>query len=242
MTPTDWMVVSPSYRRANNCTTHLHFPKDRFHYAVHEFEAAEYAARGLRILVVPDSLRGNIARVRNFILNAFNGRDVLQVDDDIVSFRFVKTVGSSRQCIDMGEAQLEHFVSNGFEMAREAGCSLWGVNCQDDPTFYRQNMPLSFQKIVLGTFSGITAENTLRYDETIPLKEDYDFFIRSVQESKRVLRFNYIHYQADHLNKAGGCQEYRTKELEKDNADALKAKHGSAVKFYEGDTNPVIRL
>lgn len=89
----------------------------------------------------------------------------------------------------------------------------------------------------------VNKESGLRYDETLPLKEDYDFFIQNVQRYGGVVRFNAVNYLCDHQKMEGGCQVYRTKEKERENMEALIAKWGSdVIRSTEDDINPVVRV
>ena len=74
-------IYSPSYKRADGVKTHLIIPE--VIYCVHEFEADQYRAKKLKIEVMPDELRGNLARVRNYILDNYIKREGVMIDDDI---------------------------------------------------------------------------------------------------------------------------------------------------------------
>lgn len=235
-------VVSPSYKRSNKVLSHNLFNDDKFYYAIHEFEKNDY--KDFNTIVMPDSLQGNIARCRNFILNKFEGQNVIQVDDDIKNINIIVNDYEQKKRVvkNLTKSDIESLIYNGFEMANDCEATLWGINCQNDPMFYHIIRPFSFQNVVLGTFSAITKRNKFRYDENLPLKEDYDFFIQNILKNKKVLRFNMFHYDADHQKMSGGCQDYRTKDKELLNAKMLKEKYGKLVKFYDGDINPIIKF
>lgn len=242
----DYIVLSPSYKRASTCTSHNFFLKEKFQYAVHEFEAQQYRDAGHSVFVLPDSIRGNIARVRNYLLEHSPRRYLLMVDDDFQDFFWVLTKISHREKQTLSASNLDALIQNGFVMADDSGASLWGVNMAHDPRFYTQNRPFSLSLPVLGTFSGHILDSGIRYDETLPLKEDYDFFIKTLEEKRIVLRLNFLMYQVDHQKLAGGCQEYRTEELEEDNFQRLQQKWGSDIvkrgaSSKGQDINPVIR-
>jgi hypothetical protein len=238
----NYCVISPSYKRASSVRSHQHFLKDNFFYAVHEFESEKYKDRGHRVLVIPDSIRGNIARVRNWILENSPTDQIVMVDDDIDQFFWIQTRLKEREKIKKTPEEMNEIIQLGYMMAEDCGAKLWGMNCAHDPRFYTQNRPFSFSLIVLGTFSA-HIRGTQRYDETLPLKEDYDFFIRSMKENRRVFRMNMMMYIADHQKMAGGCQDYRTEEDEKDNFDRLQMRWGSEIVRSGGgsDINPVIK-
>ena len=61
-------IFIPSYKRAGNVKTRKTLGCGIL--VIHEFEEKEYKNKeGGELLVIPDELRGNIAKVRNYILN-----------------------------------------------------------------------------------------------------------------------------------------------------------------------------
>ena len=78
-------IYAPSFKRANGVKTHKIIPE--VIYCVHEFEAEEYKKLGYNIQVMPDSVKGNIARVRNYILENYTKQKCLIIDDDIEAIK-----------------------------------------------------------------------------------------------------------------------------------------------------------
>ena len=236
-------VVSPSYRRAGKTVIREWWPAVTL--GVHASEAEEYQSRdGGDLLILPDAAKGNMARVRNAILDALKDEPwVLMVDDDI---RDVSQFGSRSQpyrAKQLDADQLALFLENGCEMADDLSCHLWGINLQYDPKFYREYSPFSFTSPVLGPFCCVKP-SSLRYDERLSLNEDYDFFLQSVRMDRKVLRFNRLHYTTIHLERAGGCASYRTIEEEKAQAALMQRKWGSKIVTYDFQKsfNPVLRV
>ena len=60
-------IISPSYKRAKTVKTHKLI--ENISYAVHEFEKEEYKKEGFDVIVLPDSTKGNIPNVRNWLLD-----------------------------------------------------------------------------------------------------------------------------------------------------------------------------
>ena len=78
-------IYAPSYKRHKGVKTHK-IIKDII-YCVHEFEAEDYKKLGYNIEVMPDSIKGNIARVRNYILDNYIDEKGLIVDDDLEAIK-----------------------------------------------------------------------------------------------------------------------------------------------------------
>ena len=62
-------IISPSYKRAETVKTHLIL--SNIEYAVHEFEAQEYRDAGHSVIELPDSTRGNIPNLRNWLIEKY---------------------------------------------------------------------------------------------------------------------------------------------------------------------------
>jgi hypothetical protein len=194
-------------------------------------------------------VQGNICRVRNFILDN-GGKNLIMVDDDIRRFqRWEKSKAKK-----LNTASVMEFFEQGFLMAKQLGAKMWGMNLLADKGAYREYTPLSFSLPVLGPFCA-HLENPLRYDERLPLKEDYDMALQVLNKFRIMLRFNMYHYICDQHGKPGGCATYRTIQAEKDQLELLQKKWGrsivridsgaSAVNRKKGqayDLNPIIKV
>ncbi len=220
----DFRIYSPSYKRVDLATSHKLFPKEIFYYAVEDDEVDAYKAKGFNVMPLPKRDVQNIASARNCILDQRETQKIVVVDDDLFGFYW----RIKRKRVKLSIEDTMHFIQNGWDMAEDTGVGLWGINLNTDPLAYQPNLPFHFSSPVLGTFSCISDEE-LRYDESITLKEDYDYFIQQMKKYRKVLRFNYLHYDCDHLKMAGGCQEYRTHEEEERQKVLFQQKWGSDI-------------
>ena len=77
-------IISPSYKRSNNVKARLCF-EDKLIIACHEFEVENYRRDNPdnEIMVLPDSIRGNMAKVRNWIKFNCGSKYLVMVDDDV---------------------------------------------------------------------------------------------------------------------------------------------------------------
>lgn len=244
-------LLAPSYGRAGSVCTHKLLPG--VVYAVHEFEAAEYRAQGHKVVVIPDSERGNIAKVRNWLKRygeAKHKQGFVILDDDIEEFRYWQ---NCREVKLTGDLLVEH-IESMFVLARQWGVSLFGVNPAYDKGSYREFTPFSTTSYVSGSFNGFL-KCPFYFDERIPLKEDYDLCIQVCNGERKVLRFNqYALYKDDHGNR-GGCAGYRTIEREQEQFELLQRKWGPDIVRRDGgasrvhrkkkagyDLNPIIKI
>jgi hypothetical protein len=239
-------VYSPSYKRAKGVKTHKTL--EGVVYCVHEFEAEDYIKLGHDIEVMPDSIKGNIARVRNYILDNYIGEKGLIIDDDIEGLkRWDIKDGKPKQIIIDNP---QEWVEQGFDMCEDVGAKLWGINILGDKGSYREYSPLSLTNTISASFMGFL-NNELRFDERLPLKDDYDYCLQNLNEYRKILRFNYASMvKKDHGN-LGGCADYRTMKREKEQIRLLQKKWGNKIvkldrtqrgkKIKNFDLNPIVK-
>ena len=240
------LVISPSYHRAGKTT--IRTVVEGAAIAVIESEADAYRSQeGGEIVVMPESVGGNISKTRNWILDyGFSHTDrVVMMDDDVTSLgRFEwNTSRAQYDYIKYDHQRMVEFIENGFDMAEDAGVKLWGVGLVAAPMAYREYKPFSLVAPVLGPFTCVL-NNDLRYDARLRLNEDYDYFLQHIAKYRRVLRFDSHWYICNHLTMQGGVTSYRTMDEERRQADIMVQKWGSEIVSYNftRSTNPRIRL
>ena len=239
----DYKVVIPTYKRAGKVKTLKIFSNAIL--ACHEFEAEEYkkAYPNNKLMILPDNIRGNMAKIRNFIRENSPSKYLIMADDDISNIGYFE----NNERYIFSQKHLDIKIKNGFEIAEELGTILWGLNVQSDKKFYREYSPISLTSVVLGTFCChiVTDENLkkIRYDERLSLNEDYDFALQVLLEYRKILRFNKYFYEADHLTLKGGCASYRTLKEEEKQAEIMIKKWGNKIVKYDlkKSTNPIIK-
>ena len=230
---------SPSYKRAGNIDVTKWLDAVL---CVHEFEEKEYRNfHDNELMVLPDSLRGNMAKVRNFILEHSDCEVCVMMDDDVQYVGYFE----NGKVHTLNQKELIKKIIEWYHQAKDLSTVLFGVNLQCDYKFYREYSPISCLSPVLGPFSCIIKEgNDLKYDDRLSLNEDYDYFLQVMRKHHKVLRWNKYHYRAGHLNKKGGCGAYRSLKREKEQAKIMQKKWGDKIVKYDfkKSTNPVIHV
>lgn len=221
-------IYIPSYKRPKTCMTHKLFKDFDVCIVIHEKELKQYQEsitdKNVTFLCHTDKEKGNMARVRNFILENNKEEEFIMCDDDI---KYFKCMENNKQHM-MNSDQLKQMIYNGFIMAKELKTVLWGINLLDDPMAYREYSPLSLLSVVLGPFSA-HIKNNLKYDNRLPLKEDYDYALQVLKKHRKILRMNRYSYTTDHITLPGGCASYRTKDKEIQQMEAFKRKWGKRI-------------
>ncbi len=239
-------ILSPSYRRADSATTQDYLPTCT--YVVAQSEKKAYISAGKSVIAAPNAVQGNVSRIRNWILDRYD--PVLILDDDIRRFgRW-----SAQENIKLDTDDALQFIEHAFILARQLKVRMWGMNLLPDKGAYREYTPFAFRSVVLGPVQGFLKMD-LRYDETLPLKEDYDLSLQVLNKYRRTLRFNMYHYVCGQHNNVGGCAAYRTMGREKKQFHRLQQKWGSEIvrvdtqggqvnqkKRTNWDINPVVRV
>lgn len=226
-------VFCPSFKRAEvRSSTQEYLPWCRL--VVAESAAGMYRDSGNDVVACPDKVQGNASRVRNWILDQNqDARGVLLLDDDI------SWIGRWSNGIHkkLTRAEVEEFIDHGYTLAEEWGAPFWGVNLNTDKSIYQEYAPFSTTRPILGPFQA-HRPSRIRYDEDLPLKEDYDISIQYLNEFRKILRFNMYHYACKQNKQIGGCSAYRTIDRERAQFLALQKKWGTRIVKAEAGNHP----
>lgn len=244
------VVACPSYRRPK-VETLEYLPYCRVYVDIKEAQEYIDNNKGADIVACPEGVQGNLCRVRNYMLDTefTNGADaVCIIDDDMKGMaRFEVRDGFGYEDIQLKTNDFMPFLEKYTLLCKEWGFYLWGVNCNSDKTAYRHYTPFSTISYIGGPFM-VHLKNPMRFDEDLPLKEDYDITLQHCNEYRGVLRVNAYHYYVKQAKQAGGCATYRTNEKEKEQFLLLQRKWGGKiVKKDKGsrrsfDFNPIIHI
>lgn len=255
-------VCCPSYKRPK-VETLKYLPFCSVYVAPEEYE--EYIETNKKhkdnIIKCEKGIQGNLCRVRNYILDKEfeQGADVvLIIDDDLKSISHFEMSEDGKFAFEKVKVNSDEFLEFIYKyslLCYEWGFKFWGINCNSDHMAYRQYTPFSTTTYIGGPFQCFLKGNECRYDENLPLKEDYDMTLQNMLKYRGALRVNKYHYNCRQSEQAGGCAMYRNMEREKQQIEALQRKWGSKIvkldrsnkgrtkkkKVYI-DYNPVIKI
>lgn len=255
-------VNCPSYKRPK-VETLDYLPFCKVWVCESEADAYRAANPGYEENIIPckKGIQGNLCRIRNHILDTEfeNGADVvLLIDDDMRSVSYYESEPGERYGYKRNHVPADefiHFVMRYSRLCREFGFLFWGLNCNKDAQSYAQQTPFSTVAYIGGPFQCFLRGNECRYDEALPLKEDYDMTLQNCNKYRGCLRVNKYHYIVKQAEQAGGCATYRNYAREEQQLHALRAKWGSRiVKFDKSnsaklkkqknkiDFNPIIKV
>lgn len=244
----------PSYKRPNKQYTLEKYPF--FKVWVDSSEEEEYRkcnyGKEKQIIELPDGIQGNVARVRNYILeNELKENDAVVIcDDDIQYFGCYENNENYFYGYEENELEadeMDEFIENNSFIAQQLGFKMWGVRVNSDHLGYRHNRPYS-NNVILGPFSCFLKGFNLKYDETLNLKEDYDIYLQNIMEYGGVLRNNKYFYRCLQSSNVGGCALQRNLKKEKEQFELLQKKWGKKLVYQDKksiktfDYNPKINL
>lgn len=236
----EYTIFIPSYNRATAVTTVELFPEAVIVCCKSQEDNYREFNPTSKLLVCPDSVQGNIARVRNWILKNSPTDYIVMLDDDI------KHIGGFKRAkhFKLNSEERDRLILSGFEMMEDINTVLWGLNQNTDRQNYDEYLPISFRSVVLGVFMGIKRVPGLYFDERLPLKEDYDFSIQVLKKYRKILRFNNYHYEALHLINEGGCTSYRSYDREISQLEIFRKKWGRDIVKYDvtRSLNPIVKV
>lgn len=252
-------ICCPSYKRPR-VETLDYIPSCKVYVDPKEYDDyVKSNPQGSNIIKCAEGIQGNLCRVRNYILDVEfeqGAEAVIIIDDDMQGLYIWK--GDEEKKIITKELIPSELVPDILEkysqMCKDLGYCYWGVQCNQDALSYRQYSPFSFSSYIGGPFQGFIKGNTCKYDERLPLKEDYDMTLQQCNEYRGCLRVNFITYNVKQSEQAGGCATYRSMLREKEQFELLQKKWGKDIvkedksnkgktkKIKRFDYNPIIKI
>lgn len=220
-------VAIKSYKRAGRVTTLSLTPYASLWIPASQEPAYREAHPNASIITIPDHLDGNLCRKQNAILDRAPLPNVLILDDDLTRIGYLEAGEYWRA----DPPTIAFFILRGFQLCRELGATLWGVNQSYDTLNYYTMRPFCLTAPVLGPFHGHCLPCPLRYDESVLGKDDYDFWLQTMQRYHKTLRFNKWHYYHDGGSKPGGFVSQRTLAIEQRGVERMKQKWGELFRM-----------
>lgn len=215
-------VAIRSYKRAGRVTTLKVVPFATVW--VPESQGEDYRRLYPQVVTIPDDEDGNLARKNNAILNRTPCKWTLMLDDDIT--RIGCWDGGPRHWLNAEE--VEWLIAVGFTLAAELGVTFWGIQQNSDEMLYKTYQPFNLLAPILGPFHGHLSP-TIRYDESVLGKDDYDYWLQTILKERRTLRLNKYHYRHDGGGEPGGFVSQRTIDIEQAGVKRMREKWGSKV-------------
>lgn len=230
------LVACPSAGRASTCTTHRLI--DEVVYFVDESEAEGYRKVWDKVVVLPSGVNvrpNGKCKTLNYVLdNYFDKYDLIYfVDDDLEKFGRTDFLNKNKG-IQASWGEVRNVIFHLKEIADKIGAKIGGFSCLggiDDKIQMggTSNYRLMQKKYIDGKSFIHFADDGIRYDEDLFLKEDICFNCESLLKNKRNLCAPFVVVKGKALTNKGGVVDVRTQELEIEHARKLIKKVGDMV-------------
>jgi hypothetical protein len=177
---------------------------------------------------------GKLVESRNFALkHAFANNNIcIQLSDDIVKVNTNKSFGTKKE-VDLDESLTD--MVNIFN--KITGVYLMGVPPTDN-YFYAKKL-VSKNTFCIGDLLFVKPCN-LYFDESLTLKEDYDYTLQHINQYGHCFRYQKYLYTFQHYKNKGGAVDYRNESEEQKNIFYLMAKWGSKIKLNPKRKNEIL--
>lgn len=194
---------------------------------VPELEVDAYRRTGHKnVIGVPNDIKG-ITKTRNWILKNTDDKWVVFIDDDVVHSGYVEMLDRKTKRRDVTEEIFLNEFVKLFDLMECLKYRIWGISTEGSPRAVYPYKPFLFRSYITASCMGILNDGRTYFDESYPVKEDYELCLRCIMEDGGILAARYIYWQNDHWHKDGGCKDYRTQKLESEMIDKL-------IKQYPG--------
>jgi len=223
-------ILIPSSGRPSTQTTFDRLPaslKKNVHIVVPEKEASAYSGNGYPCIGAPV---GRIGSSRQWCVE--QGEYVVMLDDDLIfatrrvddPTKFLPATDEAIELMfDEIALSLKHFAHVGVG-SREGGNRRTEKHCE-----------IGRMTRILGYKTSVLRKNNIRFDE-MPVMEDFDVTLRLLRLGYPNRIINWIVHDQKGSNSAGGCSQFRTKELQEKASRMLASRHTQFVTVVQKET------
>lgn len=209
------LIAIPSKGRAGANRSGKYMPTAKLFVPANERGAYEAVERN-SVVAVPNEVRG-ITATRNWILDWAQERDesqVVMIDDDLRAAGWVKLHAHNAEHQKLSWQEMVAEWERLFEVAEDTGYRIWGLATDGATRSIYPYAPFVWRTYVTASCMGIRNDTGIRFDESFPVKEDYELTLRCIKEDGGVVGCRYMYWQNKHWEDEGGCKAYRTQEME----------------------------
>lgn len=207
------LVAIPSKGRAGKVKSQWYITSASVFVPGLEVEAYEKTG-AVNVVGVPMSVRG-ITATRNWILDNTGDERVVFIDDDLKTAGWNELLSHYAKKRSLTEQEMVGEWVKLFEVAEGLDYRIWGLSTVSATRSIYPYRPFIFHTYVTASCMGIINRG-LRFDESFPVKEDYELCLRCIKEDGGVVGARYLYWENEHWAGEGGCRDYRTQEMEED--------------------------
>jgi hypothetical protein len=227
------LFAIPSKGRAGKVKTTEILVDAVLYVPANEVKAYEKSNPSQKVIGVPAAVRG-ITKTRNFILKGSDDKRVVMIDDDVLAQGWVKMYAEKSVHQKFTQQHWDKICRNMFDVIEDLNWKIWGIATQGAPRAVYPYKPFLSRSYITASFMGIVNDGTMLFDESFPVKEDYEIGLRHVKEYGGVLCARHCYWGNSHWSDDGGCKDYRSGVVELDCINKL-------IELYPGQIRRITR-
>jgi hypothetical protein len=222
------IIAIPSKGRAGRTKTLSVLPNATLF--VPALEAESYRLTGAKnVIGVPDDIRG-ITKTRNWILKNTDDPHIVMIDDDVKAQGFFKLHEVKAKQRKLNESEWIGEFKKLFEITENLNYRIWGVSTDGALRSVYPYKPFLWRSYITASCMGIINDGKTYFDESFPVKEDYELNLRCIREDGGIVAARYLYWSNSHWHDEGGCNDYRTQKLESDCIKKLEVMYPGMIK------------
>lgn len=186
---------------------------------VNEGEADEYIKAGAHYV---NESASNICEARNNALNAAYRRNLpcIQISDDLKNIKTISLDQKGNRATNF--ITVEQTINALIEQIKINNSYFGGVAINSNPLNYT-GKDISIDKLIVNDFICMMPSQW-KFDERLPLKEDYDMCVQQLLHGNKIIRLNNILCDFPHRQNEGGANTYRNDTTEAEATRKLMVK------------------
>jgi hypothetical protein len=228
------LIAIPSKGRCDKVKSQQLIPSAHVFVPVAEKDA--YEKCGVKNVVgVPDNIKG-ITATRNFILRFAHiiterrDSEIVFIDDDVKSAGWCELFETSTIHRKLKEKEWLAEFGKLFDVMRGVKLRAWGLATVSATRAVYPWKPFIFHSYITASCMGMVADGKTFFDESFPVKEDYELCLRLLKEDGAILGARYLYWENAHWTGDGGCKSYRTQKMEEDAIKKLQSMYPGMIR------------
>jgi hypothetical protein len=228
----EYIITCVSHRRPQNIEKIIETTgTDKIVFVVNDqIDYENYTAKGVKCII-----GGSLTKNRNAALDYCFAQNKIcvQIDDDLKKVCLNDFTGK-RTGINVTVLEAIENILPTFLKSKHLYC---GAPPTDNPFFALE--PIKENILITAPFT-ITKPNKIRFDETLMLKEDYDYTLQHINNGTGCIRFSKYLFSFQSSTNNGGAVSYRTSDLENKSIEYLINKWGECIKLNPKRENEIL--
>ena len=228
----DYIITCISHRRSDNIQKVFETTgTNEIVFVVNDNkDEIQYKAKGAKYVIKGGSLVGNRNAALEYCFK--KGKICVQIDDDLQSVALNDFTGKRTKqytnIVTAVEDLLNSFIDSDFNFA--------GAPPTENPFFATKE---SQENILITAPFTLTKPNSIRFDEKLLLKEDYDYTLQHIKQGGCIRYHKYL-FNFKRYGNTGGAVSYRTDNLEQQSIEYLQNKWNDCIKLNPKRDNEIL--